>query len=453
MPQFDLDLFVIGGGSGGVRAARVAATAGARVAIAEEYRFGGTCVIRGCIPKKMMVYAAHYRHDFADAVGYGWTPGTPRFDWRTLIANKDNEIERLSKIYARLLDDAGVRRIAGRARLTGPHEVAVSDQRFTAGVILIATGGHPFIPAVPGAQHAITSNELVQLPALPPRCVVVGGGYVAVEFASILAGLGSRVSQVYRGPTLLRGFDRDIQSSVTANTRANGVELVLEAEVTAIEKTGSELRVQLSSGATLPVEAVLFATGRRPNTQRLGLEELGVTLTATGAVAVDEYSRSRVPHIYAVGDVTDRLNLTPVAIRDGQAFVDTVFRNRPTPVDHALVPTAVFAIPTAATVGLTEDQARREYPHVDVYRSNYRSLKHTLTERGQRSMMKMVVDRETNRVLGVHMVGDGADEIVQSLTVALRMGATKADFDAATALHPTSAEEFVLMRNPVERAS
>ena len=447
MPKFDHDLVVIGGGSGGVRAARMAAQAGASVVITEEYRYGGTCVIRGCVPKKLLVYASSYGHEFADAAGYGWSTGEIGFDWTTLIANKDREIARLSGIYAQNLRNAGVDVRDGRGVLLDPHTVDIGGSPVTAGVILVATGGRPKPMTIPGGEHAISSNEAFHLPELPRRIAVVGGGYIGVEFCHIFAGLGVTTTLVHHRHEVLRGFDDDIRLAVTEGLRKHGVELSLETEVREISRADDgTLSVRLSSGDTLVVDAIMSAVGRVPNTTDMGLKEAGVTLGPDGAVVVDDYSRSNIDHIYAVGDCTNRINLTPVAIREGQAFVDTVFGGRPTKLDHHTIPTAVFSQPTAATVGLTEAQARAELGEVDIYKSSFRTLKHTLTERDEKTMMKLVVARDSQRVVGVHMVGEHAAEIIQCLAIAVRMGATKADFDNTVALHPTTAEELVLMR-------
>ena len=449
MPTYDFDLFVIGGGSGGVRAGRIAAGHGAKVAIAEEYRYGGTCVIRGCVPKKLLTYAAHFSEDFADAPGYGWTVDGWSFDWSKLIAQKDKEIGRLEAIYRRLMTNAGAAVFDGRATVRGPHEVAVGEQRFTAGTILIATGAWPEKPAVPGIEHAISSNEAFHLPALPRRILVVGGGYIAVEFAGIFHGLGAEVTQIYRGEQILRGFDDDVREHLAGELKKKGLDLRVREDLAGIDKDGDVLDVTLKSGGRLQVDAILAATGRKPNTRRLGLEAAGVELAAEGAVKVDAWSRSSVPSIYAIGDVTNRINLTPVAIVEGHAFADTVFGGKPRKADHADVPSAVFSNPSVATVGLTEAQARQRLPRLDIYRSSFTPLKHTLTGRSEKAMMKLIVDAASDRVVGVHMVGVDAAEIMQGMAVAVKCGATKAQFDATVAIHPTAAEEFVTMRTKV----
>ncbi len=451
--KFDFDLFVIGGGSGGVRAARMAAGTGARVAIVESYRYGGTCVIRGCVPKKLFSYAAHYHEDFEDAAGFGWTVGEQRFDWKRLMANKDAEILRLEGIYQRLLNDAGVEIHHGYGRLLDTHrvEVEIQDRRqvMSAETILIATGGAPSYPPGHGWEFGISSNEVFELAALPERAVVYGGGYIAVEFASIFNGLGVQVTEIYRGPQILRGFDDDVRNSLAAEMVKKGIALRVETTIDHIEKTASGLALRLSDGETLETDLVLAATGRRPNTGNLGLGTAGVTLNEAGAIMVDAYSCTSQPNIYAVGDVTDRMALTPVAIAEAMAFVDTVYRGTPRAMDHRDVPSAVFSHPTVSTVGLSEHEARKTYTEIDVYRSGFRPLRHTLTGRDERAMMKLIVDRPSQKVIGAHMVGADAPEIIQGIAVAIKAGATKQIFDATVGIHPTAAEEFVTMREPV----
>ncbi|MEM8856346.1 MAG: glutathione-disulfide reductase, partial [Pseudomonadota bacterium] len=454
MSDYDYDLFVIGGGSGGVRAARIAAGYGAKVAVAEEYRVGGTCVIRGCVPKKLMVYASQYAEHFEDAKGYGWTSGTPRFDWGTLIANKDTEIDRLNAIYIRNLTNAGAELFMSRATVAGPHEVVIeAEQRtVTAKVILIATGGTPwFDTTVPGIEHTISSNEVFHLTRLPERVVIAGAGYIAVEFAGICKGLGADVTLVYRRDEILRGFDMDLRTKVREEMEKKGIRFVFNTVFERVEKTDNGLNVVLTNGETLVADEVLFAAGRRPMTKGLGLEEAGVALTDGGAVKVDGASQSSVPSIYAVGDVTDRVNLTPVAIREGHAFADTLFGSAPREVDHSLIPTAVFTQPELGTVGLTQEEAVAAYDAVDVYAATFRPMVHTMTGRGELMFMKILVDGASDRVLGVHIMGHGAGELAQTVGIALKMGATKADFDATMAVHPTAAEELVTMRTPTAR--
>lgn len=447
--RYDYDLFVIGAGSGGVRASRVAASHGARVAVAEEYRVGGTCVIRGCVPKKLLVYASHYAEDFEDAEGYGWTVGEPSFSWPKLIANKDREIDRLNGIYIRNLDRAGVRIFQTRAYLKDAHTVhLVAEGRdVTAGHILIATGATPFKPhVVPGIEHAITSNEAFHLEDLPKRGIVVGGGYIAVEFAGIFNGLGVETVLLYRRDRILRGFDEDLRIGLMTEMPKKGVDLRTNADIASIERKGDVLHATLKSGEVIEAGFVMYATGRVPNSHGLGLEEAGVKLKKSGAVEVDEYSQTSVPNIYAVGDVTDRVNLTPIAIREGQAFAETVFNNNPVAVDHSIIPTAVFSQPELGTVGLTEHEARERFGDVDIYKTTFRPMKHTMTGRDEKTFMKLVVEPRTDRVLGVHMMGPASGELVQTVGIAVTMGATKKQFDATVAVHPTTAEELVTLK-------
>jgi len=456
MQSGEVDLFVIGAGSGGVRAARVAASHGARVMIAEEYRVGGTCVIRGCVPKKLLVYASRFALEFEDALGFGWTVtprDSPTFDWPTLIANKDKEIARLEAAYTANLDKAGVKIVKTRAVLDDPHTVRLATgERVKARQVLIATGAAPHNgPAIPGIEHVITSNEAFHLPSLPRRVLVQGGGYIAIEFACIFAGLGSEVTLVYRGENILRGFDDDVRTHLRGELEKSGITVITGRTVAAIEHSGHAYPVRLSDGRWIDVDKVMFALGRAPNTAGLGLEAAGVGVASSRAVVVDEYSRTRVPHIYAIGDVTNRVNLTPVAIREGHAFADTVFGGRPTAVDHRNVPSAVFSEPEVGVVGLTEAQAREQFPRVDIYKTTFRPLKATLSGSHTRVLMKLVVDGTSDRVLGCHVVGESAAEMIQTLAIAVKMGATKADFDATLALHPTAAEELVTMRTPTAR--
>jgi glutathione reductase (NADPH) len=450
---FDFDLFVIGGGSGGVRAARVAAEAGARVALAEEYRYGGTCVIRGCVPKKLLVHASGFADAFADAAGFGWSVEPPRFDWPALIAAKDAEIARLETVYHDTLRRAGVELFRARAALTDAHGVRLSTgAAYSAKHLLVATGARPVVPDIPGAELGITSNEMFGLKALPRRMIVVGGGYVACEFAGIMNGLGSDVIQLYRGEQILRGFDEDLRTHLAAAMRERGIVLEIQRDVVGVERADGGLVVAVDNGETHEVDQVLFATGRDPYTEGLGLEALGVEIGPKGAVVVDAWSQTAVPSIYAVGDVTGRHALTPVAIADGQAFAETVFEGRPRPVDHASVPTAVFTRPEAATVGLGEAEAAKRGP-VETYETRFRPLANTLAGRPERMLMKLVVDGQSRKVLGVHLVGPGAAELIQLAALALRMGATKDDFDATVAVHPTAAEELVTLRAPVRMTS
>ncbi|MBM3485403.1 MAG: glutathione-disulfide reductase [Alphaproteobacteria bacterium] len=449
MASYDYDLFTIGAGSGGVRASRMSASYGARVAVAEERFLGGTCVNVGCIPKKLLSYAAHFHADFEDAAGFGWSVGATGFDWARLIANKDKEIARLNGIYRKLLEGAGVTLYEGRARIVDAHTVEVLGKRYAAANILVATGGRPVVPDIPGRELAITSNEAFFLPRRPDHAIVVGGGYIAVEFASIFNGLGCRTTQLYRGPLFLRGFDHDVRTTLAEEMRKKGVDLRFDADIARLDAAGGRIRATLRDGSTIETDLVMFATGRKPNTAGLGLEAAGVALDAEGAVVVDDHFATNVPSIRALGDVIDRVQLTPVAIAEAMALSRTLFRGEPTTMNYANIPTAVFSHPNIGTVGLTEEAARKRFPAVEIFRATFRGLKHTLSGRDEKTMMKLVVDKATDRVLGCHMVGPEAGEIVQGLGIALKCGATKAQFDATVGIHPTAAEEFVTMRTPV----
>ncbi|MGH6834457.1 MAG: glutathione-disulfide reductase [Methylocella sp.] len=454
MAGYDVDLFVIGAGSGGVRAARVASAHGAKVMIAEEFRIGGTCVIRGCVPKKLMVYASRYKDHFADAAGYGWTVAKTSFDWQKLVAAKEKEISRLSAIYRDNLAKAGVAVEDGRAAIEDAHSVRLlaSGRKVSARFILISTGAAPVLePDIPGREYAITSNEVFDLPELPKRMLIAGGGYIAVEFASIFARLGTEVSLAARGENVLRGFDGDMRIGVREGLAGAGVKLNFGVLLTRIEKTPMGYRVTLTKGGRLDVDQVMIATGRRPNTSELGLEKAGVETDSLGAVKVDAFSKTNVESIYAVGDVTNRVALTPVAIREGHAFAETVFGGRPEAVVHSNIPTAVFSTPELGTVGLTEVDARASFDCVDIYLANFRPLKAALSGRAEKTLMKIVADGATDRVLGVHILGEDASEMAQILGIAVKTGAKKADFDATMALHPTSAEELVTMRTRTAR--
>jgi glutathione reductase (NADPH) len=450
MADHDVDLFVIGAGSGGVRAARIAAGYGARVMIAEEYRLGGTCVIRGCVPKKLLVYAARFADDFEDAAGYGWTVGEPAFDWGKLIANKDREIARLELAYTTNLERSKVAIARSRAVLEDAHTVRLlaTGEKVKARHILIATGGAPWQgPEIPGIDHAISSNEAFHLEQLPKRILIQGGAYIAVEFAGIFNGLGSEVTLVYRGEDILRGFDDDLRAHLHAEMERRGIKIICGKTVRAVHRTqDTGFAATLSDDRVIEADKVMFAVGRWPNVAGLGLDAAGVRFTDNGGIAVDEFSRTSVPHIYAVGDVTNRVNLTPVAIREGHAFADTVFGNKPTAVDHANVPTAVFSEPEVGAIGLTEAQARAQLAKVDIYKTSFRPMKMSLAGRDTRAFFKLVVDGETDRLVGCHIVGPDAGELIQLVAVAMRMKATKADFDATMAVHPTAAEELVTMR-------
>jgi glutathione reductase (NADPH) len=450
MGASDFDLFVIGAGSGGVRAARIAAGYGARVAIAEEYRFGGTCVIRGCVPKKLLVYASRFADDFNDARGFGWTLDDPDFNWPSLIAAKDKEIARLEGLYRGTLAKAGVTIFEDRAVLELPNTVrlAKSGQAITAAKILIATGGKPNVDdGLPGMEHAISSNEAFDLKELPKRIVVAGGGYIAVEFASIFNGLGSEVTLLYRGEKILRGFDEDLRDGLTAAMQARGIRIITGDTFTGIEKVRGGLSASLKGGSKITADQIMFAIGRSPNTSGLGLASAGVRLRRNGAVEVNAQSESNVVNIYAVGDVTDRVNLTPVAIREGHAFADSVFGNKPWSVNYQTIPTAVFSTPEIGTAGLGEAEARSNGHNVDIYKTAFRPMKAILGGRDERTQMKLVVDAATNVVLGVHVLGPDAAEIVQMAAIALRLKATKADFDQTMALHPSASEELVTLRD------
>ena len=448
MPE-EVDLFVIGAGSGGVRAARISSGYGARVMIAEEYRVGGTCVIRGCVPKKLLVYASRFAEEFEDAAGYGWTVPKPKFDWPTLIANKDREIDRLEAAYTSNLERSKVSIVKSRAVLVDPHTVRLTatGQTVRAKHILIATGGSPSLGKdIEGHDHVISSNESFHLKELPKRIVIQGGGYIAVEFAGIFNGLGSEVTLVYRGDNILRGFDEDVRNHLRAEMEKRGIKIITKRIVEGIEKVDHGLCVELSDHENIVADKVMFATGRRPNVKGLGIEAAGVKLDEKGAIAVNEFSQTNVPHIFAVGDVTDRVALTPVAIREGHAFADSVFGGKPTPVDHANVPTAVFSEPECGVIGLTEAQACEKLAKVDIYKTTFRPMKATLSGRDTRTFMKLVIDGLTDRVVGAHIVGPDAGEMIQLIGIAVRVRATKADFDATMAVHPTAAEELVTMR-------
>jgi glutathione reductase (NADPH) len=453
MTKFDYDLFVIGGGSGGVRASRMAAMAGARVALAEEYRMGGTCVIRGCIPKKLFVYASQFSENVKDAAGYGWDFGDAKFDWPTLIANKDKEIARLEGLYTKNVQAAGVTILQDRAVFEDRHSLRLlnSGKTITAGKILIATGNRPTRDlggshVIPGAELCITSDDAFHLKELPKRILIAGGGYIALEFAHIFHGLGSHVSLAYRGEKPLRGFDGDLRDALCASMRQRGLEVMLGCEFTKIEKRGDGLHAETNQGGKVDCDQIMVAIGRKPNTMALHVEKAGVELGMKGEVKVDDYSRTTAPNIYAIGDVTDRVQLTPVAIHEAMCFVETVFKNNPTSPDHSHIPTAVFSTPEIGSVGLSEETALLKGHTVDIYKAAFRPLLHTLGGREVRTMMKLVVDAKTDRVLGCHMFGDHAAEIIQLAAVTLRLKATKKDFDSTMALHPTAAEELVTMR-------
>jgi glutathione reductase (NADPH) len=449
MTAYDFDMITIGAGSGGVASSRRAGSYGARVAICEGRRVGGTCVLRGCVPKKLLVYGAHVHDELEDAKGYGWTIGEAALDWGRLIEAKNRELDRLNGIYVRMLRDAGVEIIDGWAKVVDPHTVEVGGKRLTARYILVATGSHPLRPDIPGAELGISSDEALDLVQLPRRVLIVGGGYIAVEFAGIFNAVGVEVTLAVRGDNILRGFDRDIRGTLSEEMRKRGIRILCETLVRSVERQAGGYSVRLAGGDMIETDLVLFATGRVPSTANLGLESVGVRLDEKGAIQVDGFSQTSVPSIYAVGDVTDRINLTPVAIAEGRALAETLFHDNPMQMNHDDVPSAVFSHPPVGTVGLGEMQARAKYGKVDIYRARFRPMKHTLSGRDERTMMKLVVDRASQRVVGAHMVGADAPEIIQGIAIAVKCGATKAQFDATVGIHPTAAEEFVTMRDPV----
>jgi glutathione reductase (NADPH) len=450
--QYDYDLFVIGAGSGGVRAARLAAELGAHVGIAEEYRIGGTCVIRGCVPKKLLVYGSSYGTAFADARGFGWTCDDLRFDWPTLIGNVRREVDRLNGVYTRTLERAGVDRFMTHATLEDPHTVhlGAGNAAASAKTILIATGSHPMIPDFPGREHVISSNQCFELERLPGSIVIIGAGYIGMEFASIFRGCGVAVTVLYRGDQVLRDFDSDLRDGLAEAMRNRGIDLRMDTDVASVEKDGSGYRVHLKRGGSVAADLVMAATGRVPTTSGLGLEHAGVALGPNGRIAVDEFSKSSVDNIYAVGDVTDRKNLTPVAVHDANAFAETLFNDKPTPVDYTFIPTAVFSQPEIGTVGLSEGKAREKFGTVDIYKISFRPLRSMVSGRDEKTLMKLVIDMKSDTVLGCHVFGPDAAEIVQMAAIAMRLGVTKAQFDATMALHPSAAEELVTLRHKWE---
>ena len=449
MAEYDYDLYVIGAGSGGVRCARMSASYGARVAVAEELYLGGTCVNVGCVPKKLFSYGSHYPAAFEDAAGYGWNVGESTLDWKRLIENKNREIERLNGIYRTILGNSDVTIHEARASLKDTHTVLVGGEEVTADKILVATGGWPIVPDFPGKEHAITSNEAFFLEDLPKRVIMVGGGYIAVEFAGILHGYGSHVTQLYRGDMFLRGFDQDLRSHLAAEMLKQGIDLRFNANIASLEKTADGVVATLEDGSTLEADVVMYATGRAPNTRNIGLEELGVEIKKDGSIVVDDQFKTSVDNIYALGDVIDRFQLTPVAIAEAMVLSGNLFNGQNLSTDYADIPTAVFSHPNIGTVGLSEEQAREKYADIDVYKSDFKPMLHTLSGRDERTLMKLIVDKASDRVVGCHMVGPEAGEIIQGMGVALKAGATKAQFDATVGIHPTAAEEFVTMRDPV----
>ncbi len=444
----DYDLFVIGAGSGGVRAARIAAGFGAKVAIAEDLYMGGTCVNVGCVPKKLYVYASQFRHAFEDARGFGWDSETPAFDWATLRDNKKAEISRLNGIYRNLLDDVDVNVINGRGRIVDAHTVDVNGQTYSTEKILIATGGWPYIPDIPGSELALNSNQIFDLESFPKRLAIVGGGYIAVEFAGIFNGLGAQLTQLYRGPLFLRGFDRDIRVHAASEIAKSGVNLRFEVDVKSIGKSDDGLELELSDGSSITVDAVLYATGRKPHLSGLGLENVDVELSESGTIVVDDHFRTATPSIFALGDVIGGMELTPVALAEGMAFARREFNTKNPEVEYDFIPTAVFCQPNIGTVGFTEDEARAKFGQIHIFKSNFRPMKHTISGRDEKTFMKMIVDDASDKVVGVHMVGPDAGEIIQGIAIALKAGATKAMFDSTIGIHPTAAEEFVTMREP-----
>jgi len=448
MSKFDYDLITIGAGSGGVRASRLSGKCGARVAVIEESRYGGTCVMRGCVPKKLLVIGSHFAHHLEDAAGFGWSIQGATHDWGAMIAAKNKELDRLEGIYRRLLRDSNVTTIDGHGVLADPHTVEVNGKRITGGKILVAVGGWPMIPDFPGKEHVITSNEALDLPQLPKRVVIIGGGYIAVEFAGVFNALGSEVTLIIRSGHILRGFDQDVGVTLAEEMEKSGIKIRRDCQIRSIEKEADGYSVMFNLGEECMADCVIAATGRAPNTGKLGLAEVGVKLDKKGAVKVDAQNRSNIESIFAVGDVTDRINLTPIAINEGRVFAETFFNKNPMTLDYTNVASAVFSQPPVAVVGLSEEEARKKH-EVRLFISRFRPMKHTLSGRDERTLMKLVVDKATDKVLGCHMVGEDAPEIIQGLAVALKCGATKAQFDATIGVHPTAAEEFVTMRDPV----
>ena len=446
--SYDYDLFVIGAGSGGVRAARMSATYGAKVAIAEEYRVGGTCVIRGCVPKKLFVYASHFAEEFEQAAGFGWQVGASHFDWPTLIANKDAEINRLNGIYIRNLEASGVEILNGRAVLKDAHTVLLDGREISAKYILVAAGATPFMPQIDGIEHAISSNEAFHIEALPRDIIVVGGGYIAVEFAGIFNGLGVNTTLVYRGEEILRGFDNEVRTHLHAEMVKKGVNIKTESDVAAITPQADGYQVSFTDGSQQTTGLVMYATGRVPKTQELGLEDAGVETGQRGEILVDARSQTNIGNIYAVGDVTERAQLTPVAIREGAAFAETVFNDNPQQVDHSLIPTAVFSQPPIGTIGMGEEEAQAAGLDFDVYATTFRAMKNTLSGSEEKTLMKLLVEKASDKIIGLHIVGPDSGEMIQAFGVAVTMGATKAQFDATIAVHPTAAEELVTFKQP-----
>jgi glutathione reductase (NADPH) len=449
MSDFDYDLFVIGAGSGGVRAARISASLGARVAVAEDRYLGGTCVNVGCVPKKLFVYASHFAEDFENAKSFGWSLDRTAFDWKQLIQNKNTEIERLNGVYKNLLDNTGVEIVDGRATLVDAHTVKVEGKTITAERILVATGGWPNIPDIPGKEHVISSNEAFFLESLPEKIIIVGGGYIAVEFAGIFHGLGVDTTLLYRGPLFLRGFDQDLREILAEEMEKKGIKIKFNTNISQVEKTDEQLIATFENGEQLEAGKIMYATGRNPNTANIGLEEVGVELNKKRAIKVDDNYQTNISTIYAIGDVTDRVNLTPVALAEGMALAKRLYANEENAVDYSNIPTCVFSQPNLGTVGLTEEEAREKYDDIDVYKSSFTPMKLSLTDSNEKTFMKLIVDKKSDRVIGVHMLGPDAGEIIQGIGIAIKAGATKKDFDSTIGIHPTAAEEFVTMREPV----
>jgi glutathione reductase (NADPH) len=450
MNKFDYELFVIGAGSGGVRAARMASSFGAKVAITEDRYLGGTCVNVGCVPKKLLVYASHFSEDFKNAKGFGWSISSSDFNWQTLIKNKNTEITRLNGVYENILASAGVERIEGHGTLVDEHTVTVNGQQYSAERILIATGSWPSIPDIPGKEYVISSNEVFFLDTLPEKIIIVGGGYIAVEFAGIFNALGVDTTLLYRGPLFLRGFDRDVREFLAVEMIKKGINLKFETNVDSIEKIDNRLQATLTDESTLHADQVLYATGRKPKTEGMGIESPGIALDKNAAIVVNDQYQTNIQSIYAVGDVTNRVNLTPVALAEGMFLARLLYNNETSPVDYENIPTCVFSQPNIGTVGLTEEAAREKYNQIDVYKSSFTPMKHTLSGDDEKTFMKLIVDIETDLVVGVHMVGPEAGEIIQGMGIAMKAGASKADFDKTIGIHPTTAEEFVTMREPAK---
>jgi glutathione reductase (NADPH) len=449
MSNYDYDLFVIGAGSGGVRAARMSASYGAKVAIAEDRYLGGTCVNVGCVPKKLFVYASHVSEEIHNAKGFGWEIDHTTFDWSKLIKNKNTEIKRLNGVYKNLLDNTGVETINGRATIVDAHSVEIEGTQYTAEKLLVATGGWPSIPDIPGKEHVISSNEAFFLESLPEKIIIVGGGYIAVEFAGIFNGLGVDTTLLYRGPLFLRGFDQDLRTTLAEEMQKKGIKIKFNANIKQIDKAESQLIATLEDDTQLEAGQIMYATGRKPMTENLGLEKVGIELNEKNAIKVNEDYQTNVPSIYAIGDVTDRVNLTPVALAEGMLLAKLFYADEETSVEYSDIPTCVFSQPNLGTVGLTEEQAREKYSDIDIYKSKFTPMKYSLSDNDEKTMMKMIVDKKTDRVIGVHMLGPDAGEIIQGIGIAMKAGASKKHFDSTIGIHPTAAEEFVTMREPV----